>query len=398
MDCLNNIFDSKLRTMKKLLLLIPLIILIQSCKKDDDVIKVYSNENWKQLRIGTDANLTKAFFIDDRTGFVASVPSIDSLKIFKKENFGYKDLAGTPTIITDTNLYYSYEAKIVLSKNHQPSFFKTTNAGNTWTSISTPFASQITDIFFIDEDYGFVTTEYEGVFKTTDGGKVWTKVLANFIFPGNQRIVVNPDYKIRFFNKMEGFVQIKENVTNSHMLIQTQDGGLSWNFISNNSDNSKPIIISDRARILQDNKTGLLIDRYGNIYKTTDKGANWNLIREINGFISDASFINEDMGYYLTPQGILKTNDGGKNWEEIQTQMPNTPNIDPYSQIFAFDTGEIITTNFSYGEIYLSKDRGVNFDLIFDKGENQLNDVCFPTHNTGFALGNHGQIYRYSKK
>ncbi|MFD3003028.1 WD40/YVTN/BNR-like repeat-containing protein [Pontibacter toksunensis] len=383
--------------MKKIILILTLMIFIQSCEKDNADIKVHLNENWKQLNIGTDANLTKAFFIDDQTGFVASVPSIDSLKESIKQNLNYMDLLGSPTIIIDTNQYYSYQAKIVLSRNHKPSFFKTTNAGNTWTSISTPFASQITDIFFLDENYGFVTTEYEGIFRTTDGGKVWTKVLASFIFPGNGRVVLNPDYKIRFFNKMEGFVQIKDN-SNHYMLIQTQDGGLSWNFISNNADNSKPNFFSHRVRILADNKTGFLISRQGKIYKTTDRGANWNLIRQMNEFSIDASFLNEDMGYYLTTQDILKTGDGGKNWEQIQPQMPNTPDIGPDSQIFGFSTGEIITTNFYYGRIYLSKNGGVNFDLILDKGEKQLNDVCFPTPNTGFALGNRGQIYRYSKK
>jgi len=382
--------------MKKIILLITLIIFIQGCKKDNDDIKVYFNENWKRLNIGTDANLTTAFFIDDQTGFVASVPSIESVHHITKYNFEYKDLLSTPTIIKDSSKYYSYQADIVLSKNHKPSFFKTTNGGNTWTGIVTPFASQITDIFFLDENYGFVTTEYEGIFKTADGGKGWTKVMASFTFPGDGGIVLNPHYMIRFFNKMEGFVQIDNG--SYYMLIQTQDGGLSWNFISNNADKSKPIIISQIARISPDNKTGLLINRQGKIYKTTDRGANWNLIREINGFSSDASFLNEDIGYYITPQGIHKTNDGGKNWEEVQTIFPNMPNLDPYSQMFAFDTGEIITTNFYYGEIYLSKDSGINFASILDIGEYQLNDVCFPTPNTGFALGNHGQIYRYSNK
>ncbi|WP_026464651.1 WD40/YVTN/BNR-like repeat-containing protein [Adhaeribacter aquaticus] len=382
--------------MKKLVLFITLMIFIQSCEKDNDDIKVFLNENWKRLPIETDANLTKIFFIDDQTGFVASEPSIDTIKHITKYNFDYKNLLGTPTIIRDSTKYYSYQAKIVLSKNHGPSFFKTTDKGNTWTSLATPFASQITDIFFLDENYGFVTTEYEGVFKTTDGGKVWTKVMASFSFPGDGAIVLHPHYMIRFFNKMEGFVQIDNG--NYYMRVQTQDGGLSWNFLSNNADKSKPLIISHRASILPDNKTGLLINRYGKIYKTTDRGANWNLIRETNGFSSDASFLNEDMGYYITPQGILKTNDGGKNWEEIQTHFPNTPLIDPYSQIFAFETGEIITTNLSDGKIYLSKDGGANFSLTLDVGEKQLNDISFPTHNTGFAIGNHGQIFKYSKK
>jgi photosystem II stability/assembly factor-like uncharacterized protein len=113
---------------------------------------------------------------------------------------------------------------------------------------------------------------------------------------------------------MEGFVQIRGNGGDNYMLIQTQDGGLSWNFLSNNADKSKPIIIPHTASILPDNKTGFLINRYGKIYKTTDRGASWNLIREMNEFSSEASFLNEDIGYYLTTQGILKTIDGGKNW------------------------------------------------------------------------------------
>ena len=384
--------------MKKLILFLTLIIFIQSCKKDNDEIKIHLNENWKQLNIGTDANLTKAFFINDKTGFVASVPSIDSLKEIIHQDWTYMDLLDSPTIIRDSHKYFSYQAKIVLSKHPKPSLFKTTNAGNTWTGITTPFASQITDIFFLDENYGFVATEYEGVFKTMDGGKVWTKVLASFIFPGNHTLVYNSDYMIRFFNKMEGFVQIKGNGGKNYMLIQTQDGGLSWNFISNNADKSKPILIFHRARILPDNKTGFLIDRQGKLYKTTDGGANWNLIREINELSIDASFLNEDIGYYMATEGIFRTNEGGKSWEKIQTHFRYSDIIDVDGQIFGFDTGEIITTNLSYGKIYLSENGGVNFDSILDIGERQLNDVCFPSQNTGFALGNNGKIYRYSKK
>ncbi len=57
----------------------------------------------------------------------------------------------------------------------------------------------------------------------------------------------------------------------------------------------------------------------GNIYKTTDEGNTWVIIKQTDSiYLEQIQFINSDIGWICGEKGtILKTYDGGQSWADI---------------------------------------------------------------------------------
>ncbi|MDZ7763021.1 MAG: hypothetical protein U5K00_01155 [Melioribacteraceae bacterium] len=54
--------------------------------------------------------------------------------------------------------------------------YKTTDGGETFTQVySNGGAEEITDIFFINENYGWIVLDYDVVMRTVDGGENWSE-------------------------------------------------------------------------------------------------------------------------------------------------------------------------------------------------------------------------------
>ena len=128
-----------------------------------------------------------------------------------------------------------------------PAIIKTTDYGASWELIDMkPYASNLIDIYFFDEDNGFVvgglidencTIDEQAypqprlsrygqvkpvVLRTRDGGKSWTNTVANI----NDFQCGEWGWKIQFLNATHGFVSL-ENFRNASILV-TKDGGDSW--------------------------------------------------------------------------------------------------------------------------------------------------------------------------
>jgi photosystem II stability/assembly factor-like uncharacterized protein len=127
-----------------------------------------------------------------------------------------------------------------------PGIIKTTDNGASWELIDmTKYASNLIDIYFFDEDNGFVvggkaqdctvdTTAYPPprfsrygnvqpvVLRTKDGGKSWINTTADI----KDFDCGEWGWKIQFLNKTHGFVSL-ENFRNASILV-TKNGGKSW--------------------------------------------------------------------------------------------------------------------------------------------------------------------------
>lgn len=133
-----------------------------------------------------------------------------------------------------------------------PGIIKTIDNGASWELIDmTPYASNLIDIYFFDEDNGFVVgglndlkscpyspPNPEGaypaprlsrysqvkpvVLRTRDGGKSWTNTVANI----KDFECGEWGWKIQFLNETHGFVSL-ENFRNASILV-TKNGGKSW--------------------------------------------------------------------------------------------------------------------------------------------------------------------------
>jgi photosystem II stability/assembly factor-like uncharacterized protein len=137
--------------------------------------------------------------------------------------------------------------------------------------------SNLRDIFFIDEDYGWVVGSNGVIISTTNAGENW--------------IVNNTPYNeyyasVFFVDRYLGWTV----TTYNNRVYSTTDGGYTWELISTLNDPN--IYLQDIFFINE--STGFICGSDQIIQKTTDFGYNW---QEISGSFYGSSvieFVNEN--------------------------------------------------------------------------------------------------------
>ncbi|MBI5403749.1 MAG: T9SS type A sorting domain-containing protein [Ignavibacteriae bacterium] len=220
-----------------------------------------------------------------------------------------------------------------------------------WTVHSTETNKPIRDIYFVDANTGWAVGD-SVIVKSTNGGVNWTQ--QNFYYPGGALLL-----SVKFLNQNTGYA----------------GGG---------------------------NITPDFYHYYQYLFKTTNSGANWNLVWEsqniYNGSINSIIIINENLiyislfGYIETASqgGIFKSTNGGLNFSSC------IGNIGVNSVYFLNSlTGWIATltttdiSNSKRSRIFKTTNGGINWQRQFQDSGNycgSVNSVQFVNENTGYAL------------
>jgi|GEM_PF-1207009 len=178
--------------------------------------------------------------------------------------------------------------------------YKTIDGGKTW--IVSDVGGSADDLFFINENIGWVCGSAMFLSHSTDGGKTWEVQSENDWSKSYQKIL--------FVNELTGFL-----VSTSTRIEKTTDGGESWNEI-----NMENIVEAFPEDIFFLNESIGWIsgskDFEAVLIKTTDGGITWkDTIFNDYGSISYVKFENENFGKILTADGSIGlTQDGGKSW------------------------------------------------------------------------------------
>ncbi|TKG95138.1 T9SS type A sorting domain-containing protein [Puteibacter caeruleilacunae] len=178
---------------------------------------------------------------------------------------------------------------------------KTVNGGDDWFLVDFPNPEYPypRDLFFINEDVGYLFGGKNNILKTTDGCKTW------------KALSVTP-YDIAggyFINEDKGFVF-------GGSLYMTDDGGDTWVNVE-----IKDLPFSNSFVDIQfvNEKTGFLLGRKGRVYKTTNGGEKWVKVGTmVTDYATVIHFKNESIGYATGSWDgslIYKTEDGGVTWE-----------------------------------------------------------------------------------
>jgi len=224
-------------------------------------------------------------------------------------------------INANTGFDYDYRAYYKSAK-------RTTDGGLTWSKLQIGTADSLSSVFFINENTGWVTSPRGKVYKTTDGSASWTgyNALENS----------NSFFKIYFINNNTGWA-----FRNS--FLKTTDGGVSFTQVS-------PILSIIEDFLFVDANTGYAVKSTGEVLRTTNGGANWNTLStkmpahflnsstavaggefvsvSTDGGLSwtsrahsvssnsleDIYFHDENYGWAVGMNTILKTSDGGAHW------------------------------------------------------------------------------------
>ena len=202
--------------------------------------------------------------------------------------------------------------------------YKTNDSGTTWRKLDLGTTVHLYSVCFIDENVGFVSGQTAGgclgadcdkggvLLKTTNGGDTWTKTF----FPEYIRIL-----SLKFFDPLNGIAIIhKPDIQNSmdEYVATTSDGGANWNLIdlAIKAVYDKLFFVDNLVFVSGENHQ---------IFKSTDYGQSWQTIAtpiEAYHYVRNIYFYNENIGYIDDISHIYKTLNGGLNWEE--TNFPFT--------------------------------------------------------------------------
>ncbi|MFZ4928895.1 YCF48-related protein [Chryseobacterium sp. Mn2064] len=177
--------------------------------------------------------------------------------------------------------------------------YKTTDGAQTWSSSSVIQDNPLHSVSFASENVGYVSGGYSnsngGLFKTENGSTTWQKI-SNMVFG-----------KLKFFNNNLGYGLKYEY---QGQLYKTLDGGVTWNVCLNVPVNN---IIYD---IINENQIFALVNNT-DFYRSLNGGATWTQSQAPNLNFGKIKFIDQNTGYMANDRWVFKTTDGGANWNMI---------------------------------------------------------------------------------
>lgn len=186
-----------------------------------------------------------------------------------------------------------------------------------------PFApveqnSRFEDVYFVNENKGWIVTRPGKVFRTDDGGNSWQLLYQRT--PGQVLFRC-----MTFRDSLTGWIGDITSETNADgaVFYQTTDGGFTWN--PHTLPDPVPKGLCGMFNL--DNQNIYGVGRYygdASFIKSSDGGLTWtvkDLTSQIRGLV-DVYFFNPDTGIAVgsiqqngTKGVIIKTTDGGENWD-----------------------------------------------------------------------------------
>lgn len=241
---------------------------------------------------------------------------------------------------------------------------RTINGGTTWLPIQIDNNDDITDVFFIDSQHGWlVAAGYKDkIYSTTNGGETWISA-NNKWFPK----------KIYFADTLNGWS------AGPFYITHTSDGGKNWI-----QQLSTDAWLNDICFV--NNKTGWAVGSRI-VYKTTDGGLTWNGLSVQSNSLYSVCFTDTSYGWAVGWPGlILHTTNGGKTWN----QLPSGVNENLYTVHFtdslngwiAGYNGLILHTD-DGGQIWKKQSSGIN---------SPINTIHFNNSLNGYAAGGYGSL------
>ncbi|MFM9911732.1 MAG: YCF48-related protein [Chitinophagaceae bacterium] len=248
-----------------------------------------------------------------------------------------------------------------------PEKFDTLGIG--WQKISIPDSSGFNDIFFVDDATGYLCGK-RYMAKSTDGGISWTRYKS---FDSVQEILSN----IFFIDANHGWL------VGSEFLYRTENGGTSWQAIKlppplgNNGGFDVQFLTS---------LSGYLINGES-LYKSTDGGVTWTKKLSVNN-IAGLFFFDFDKGWITGDDLITRTENGGGSFS---FEKPLPASKKNYSIQFTDDQHGWVTG--AEGSVWRTIDGGNNWEQLIGRG--QGGDVSFFDNNNGYILSD-SKIYKTS--
>ncbi|MEA5461864.1 YCF48-related protein [Arcicella sp. LKC2W] len=277
----------------------------------------------------------------------------------------------------------------------------------TLTTLSSGVTDRLTRVQFLNENVGYISGQVGVILKTKDAGKTWVKQTTGITTALNS---------LNFVDENTGWAvgaASTVGTTTVSTILNTSDGGTTWTRQT----------VGGTARALNsvkfiDKNTGWAVGANGTIYHTTNGGTTWaiqanidtlgmrgswvrkriaageNTTSTTNGTIGGTTLnyihaIDAKNLYILGNAGyIFKSTDGGNKWKWMETESLNAVYGISYP---TNNTAFICGAN---GMILKMNANGTFEDRTNKANTRSFRDLYFINENYGWAIGEHGYIYK----
>ncbi len=333
--------------------------------------------SWDSLSLG-EGRATSFFFTDSDHGWAAGSVSTSW---FTSKGFIYKTEDGghnwDETVLNDgggPGALYFRNNSFGIAVGDAGQILKSTDGGVSWRSNAVTLQN-LNALYFTNEQTGWVVGDYGIILHTSNGGDAWELQVA-----GKSKHLKD----VFFIDQNRGWAV--GNDTLGGVVLQTNDGGISWDSLAIN--------LSDHGlnSILFMGPDSGWIAGYDIVLRTTDGGLSWGPVFSGNDF-TDIFFLSAADGWLLTYNKVYKTSNGGSGWNEI---IVNPMMALEFNGIFFIspDTGFVIGDSLGKyfydrrGIVYKTVDGGITWNLIQTPIEVLWwNDIFFTDARHGWAVG-----------
>ena len=264
----------------------------------------------------------------------------------------------------------------------------TEDGGQTWTPHPLNVTDDINEIYFRDEDDGYLVAGRK-MFVTRDGGRTWNETR---IFKQDEFRGMTPEFlSIRFADRRRGIAigsllrRVRdEDIVVDSLVMRTDDGGETWT----------RIVMPTKTELFHLDFNGSshawIVGDNGVILASTDSGRTWvKQTSNTTNALYCVDFRNDDDGFAVGEKGtILRTENGGKTWHRVIAHF--TENLMRVG--FADDKNGWIVGH--RGSILGSTDRGRTWTKLESGTANHLYGL-FTFKKSGWAVGAKGVIVGY---
>ncbi len=229
---------------------------------------------------------------------------------------------------------------------------KTTDGGNTWTTITTPYGTVSRDFLVLDEETVIIPYNSSGPHITEDGGDTWAPLFpadiqdTTFVFHIEQL----PGGRLYLYGSVHG--------------VYSDDGGDTWNVVYHGFS-SFP-----RSMIFLDDQRGFVGSDGGRIYATSNGGESWTQVT--NGEFSTQPINNlfalDENTVMNTVSGTTRcSSDGGLTWSTDAcngVRAPGAITVAPDGTYYA--ARNLSSSSDIQTEIQRSMDGGLTWENVAD--------------------------------
>lgn len=260
--------------------------------------------------------------------------------------------------------------------------FHTANAE--WVKQNTNSFAWFKDIFFVNQQKGWIAGTDGVLLATDDGGFTWVQ---------QKKFTTDALIQVYFSSETTGWLLCERNIfargnNATSYLRKTTDGGRSWETVEFQDGGRERV-----TKLLFNNDgVGTAFGEGGIFYKLQEDGTSWRKSQTaIHYLLLDGGFSDTAIGAIVGTGGtILFTEDSGFTWEKATLLGDTDTRFN--AVYFAGQKGAWAVG--SKGRIFRSNGGGRLWRQQNSTVTANLNDVCFTSVTNGWAVGDNGIIVR----